>query len=510
MSYTSNIGGKFIVTAKGNINDFAQEDIIIDTNKTINIKGDEKGLSYNTPETFKNDSENFEVSLSINKKINTIVPLGILDFENNYENSFFIFDYSLKMTNLDSLNFQILDENGTQIYQMTNLAPIVVTAKRKPKLFMELKTAPPPFDPLKPTKTFDFQKIIDNYLYPDLTHTGNYCIFWDGFDNDEVYDSTRFDGKKLKAKITAKKGGTTKTQEVEFEVSRSEVDWVDVKIDKKTKRIDVNLRVNLTDGGANGLDCSTYNGGNEFSSEGFSSNQPDPFRNVNVQICDWDKIPKTEIIVGKPPITTRIKSFTDLEKLALDGLNYHWGRNKNHAVAKDVKIVSESYEVFVNSVNSKEKSMDDVDLVYNTNGKWMRSGNPGTATWNPVSWVGNAISREAICYNVGYIYEYFYKNKWGYQSEIEEDLEYKFTSAHEIGHEILKSYGGTAYSYGHKGSVNVVTQNMKIRAHAYPMSGEIDIMPYYPSSPPSKLYNRYIAAEKDVLSLIWLTKIQIK
>ncbi|WP_159283874.1 hypothetical protein [Tenacibaculum maritimum] len=33
-----------------------------------------------------------------------------------------------------------------------------------------------------------------------------------------------------------------------------------------------------------------------------------------------------------------------------------------------------------------------------------------------------------------------------------ENLEFMDTSAHEIGHTILKAYGGTFYSYGHKGS----------------------------------------------------------
>jgi hypothetical protein len=124
--------------------------------------------------------------------------------------------------------------------------------------------------------------------------------------------------------------------------------------------------------------------------------------------------------------------------------------------------------------------------------------------------IGNIVSRQAICYNVGYIYEYFYKYKWGYQSEINEDEEFKFTSAHETGHEILKKYGGTIYSYGHKGSVNSVTQNMKDNAPFYIANGEIDIMPYYPQSPPPSLYNRYVVAEKDVLGLLWLTKIKIK
>ena len=187
--------------------------------------------------------------------------------------------------------------------------------------------------------------------------------------------------------------------------------------------------------------------------------------------------------------------------------NHCGGEIKIIQFAKGININSESYEVFMTSVNTEDNAMDDVDFVYNTNRSWMRSGNPGTATGNPISWVGNLISREAICYNVGYIK---YADKWEYQQESDENLEFKFTSAHEVGHEILKSYGGTAYSYGHKESVNVVTQSMKENAPEFPSSGEIDIMPYYPNDPQISMYNRYTAAEKDVLSLIWLSKLEIK
>lgn len=223
--------------------------------------------------------------------------------------------------------------------------------------------------------------------------------------------------------------------------------------------------------------------------------------------CPWDDIPSISILPNKPIIKQRTRSFADLEKLAIDGLNYLWGRNKNHNVAKDVKIIGESFEVYINPININTKSMDDLDLVYNTNGDWMRSGNPGTATLNPISWIGNLVSREAICYNTGYIE---YSNGWGYQIDSEEDVEFKETSAHEIGHEILKSYGGTAYSYGHKGSVNVVTQNKNKNSTNYPLTGEIDLMPYYQNYIPISERKRIIAAEKDVLSLIWLTKIKIK
>ncbi|MFL0089769.1 hypothetical protein V2550_13950 [Tenacibaculum maritimum] len=84
------------------------------------------------------------------------------------------------------------------------------------------------------------------------------------------------------------------------------------------------------------------------------------------------------------------------------------------------------------------------------------------------------------------------------------------TSAHEIGHTILKAYGGTFYSYGHKGSVNTITQSESSNAKAYPKNGEMDIMPYYTDNPPLFDYNRFIAHEKDILSLLRLTKVELK
>ncbi|CAA0255733.1 hypothetical protein JIP32914_90009 [Tenacibaculum maritimum] len=66
------------------------------------------------------------------------------------------------------------------------------------------------------------------------------------------------------------------------------------------------------------------------------------------------------------------------------------------------------------------------------------------------------------------------------------------------------------YSYGHKGSVNTITQSESSNAKAYPKKGEIDIMPYYTNWLSYNQRNRMVAAMKDVLSLIWLTKIELK
>ena len=53
MSYTSNIGGKLIVTAKGSIKTYAKEDIVLNSQKTINFTGKEKGTSYGEPKKIK-------------------------------------------------------------------------------------------------------------------------------------------------------------------------------------------------------------------------------------------------------------------------------------------------------------------------------------------------------------------------------------------------------------------------------------------------------------------------
>lgn len=490
--YTKIVGGDYNISSEGNI--------ISNAGVEVTEKGSDNGVLYGTFERKgSNVNEDFDLQFSLKKdgEFSTLVPFGILDFNGNSENAFFAFNFSLLLSNVDLVKIEISDSEGNQIYSMGYLPEIVVTARRLPNLKEKVAESKPEYDFSNPVKTWDWQPIYQsfNVAPSDYTKIGSYVILWDGFDNNEVFDSTNYNGKTLKAKITAQKNGVEKSKEIEFSTSYKEVDWVDVKIDKKNKKIDTTLRVNLKDGGAEGLNCTT------------TDVDPDPKFRVPVSSCDWDKIPPTAIIVGKAPIQSRTRSFSDLEKLAIDGLNYYWGRNQNHAVAKDVKIVSDAYEVNTNAVNANDNAMDDLSLVYNTNGDWMRSGNPGSATANPISWIGNLISREAVCYNVGYIK---YSNAWAYQLENEEDIDFKETSAHEIGHEILKSFGGTVYSYGHKGSVNVVTQSNSSQSTNYPASGEIDIMPYYNNHIPLADRSRMAAAEKDVLGLIWLTKIKIK
>lgn len=531
MSRTRIIKGQYVKTVGENYNISAEGNIFSSAADQVQEKGYENGVSYGTFERLGNIvNDNFEISFSLKKDsgYSTLVPFGILDFEGNYENANFAFNYSLTLGNIDTLEFKILNEDGSTLFQIINLPEIVVTAKRLPKLSQNIIDQKPEYDFSNPVKVWDWKNVFNTYNTPssDYTKIGSYVIFWDGFDNNNIYDSSKFDSKKLKAVITASKNGKEKSKEVEFSTRYDKVEWVDVKIDKSNKRIDTTLRVNLKDGGEEGLECSSKLSGMRDETRW-------------VESCPWDKIPSTKLIAGKPPIKTRTRSFADLEKLAIDGLNYHWGRNQNHATAKDVKIVGESFEVYTNAVNTQENSMDDVDLMYNTNYFWGRSNNPGCVSGvkslfaNILQFVPYVPLSETIYYNVGYVNNvykaeshFLFKESWFYiddtllykNGKSKVDLEYGYTCAHEIGHTILRAYseygGGSAdYSYEHKGSSGYSdTKPVSEGGENYPVKGEIDLMKYFNNTPYFLNYDfeRIVAEDKDVLGLIWLTKLKIK
>lgn len=60
-----------------------------------------------------------------------------------------------------------------------------------------------------------------------------------------------------------------------------------------------------------------------------------------------------------------------------------------------------------------------------------------------------------------------------------------------------------------KGSVNTVTQKENNTSIKFPLSGEIGLMPYYKNWMPFFERSRIIAAENDVVGLLWLTKIHV-
>lgn len=474
MSRTRIIKGKYIKTVGENYNISAEGNVFSSAANQVQEKGESNGVSYGSFERLgSNVNDDFEISFSLKKDgmYSTVVPFGILDFEGNYENANFAFNYSLSLSNIDTLEFKILNEDGSTLYAITNLPEVVVTARRLPLLTEDLTNKKPKYDLLNPKNVWDWKSIFDPYniTSSDYTKIGSYIIFWDGFDNNGIYDSVKFNGKKLKAVIIARKNGKEKIKEVEFSTKYEKVDWVDVKIDKNNKRIDTTLRVNLKDGGAEGL-----NEGNNIS-------------------------PEALVYYNKPVINTQRIKYSDLEKITVDGIARFWSRNSAN-IGKGVNIFNELHEVNVIAIIDKN-GLAAPKIIYQTNTSEGRSRN-----WE--------LSRILYFYE-GYLYRdswkkypnsILYKNKgWEYVNADIDD--YKMVSAHEIGHEILLTYGGQEYSKSHKNSSTILSQETLDTSPTVPTSGEIDLMKYY-----QNYYDipRTVISEFDLLKVIWLTKIKIK
>jgi len=364
-------------------------------------------------------------------------------------------------------------------------------------------------------ETFYEEEITD----PNMLTEGSHTWYWDGFDENDILDTAFLTKARLNLLMKVWLNGNSEFSVQHFKAEYEKVKWVDVKINKCTKRIDVTLRVNLKDGGEEGTekDCKEL---------GRSRRAP------IVKICPWDKVSKEALThYGKDPIKTRTKSFEELREMALDGIHKYWSRHQDN-IGKNIEIDGIKYQVFVNAVNSEDtdKTLDDIPLIYNTNNPWSRSGNPGSSDLRD----GNTLDDLAkivpdgvvqrISYNVGYIK---YSNGWGYKISNKEDSEFELTTAHEIGHEILQAFAGTIYSWQHKGSSYYLPQDTKpvgkesfkeeyinrdymeeTKGENTPKTGEIDLMKYYNDY--SDYKNRIIANEKDVIGLIWLTKIELK
>ncbi len=410
------------------------------------------------------------------------IPLGIPDFNGKKERDFFQFTYHIEDNDACELIVQI--RNGNIVWYEETIT--------------------------------DASKLTQ----------GEHIWQWNGFDNDGILDTAKFtQAKRLNFYATGKDNdGNIGRSSTDFEVNYDKVNWVDIKIDKNTKRIDVTLRVNLTDGGEIGTekDCK----------EEVKIDYLNPGLKSSKAVCPWEKIPEKDLKKhGQNPITTRTKSFEELKELVLEGINIYWSRRYTNT--QGTIINDENWEIIVTAVNTNDSSisLDDIPLIYNTNNTWSRSGNPGSSKFGD----GNVMDELAkilpdgvvqrISYNVGYIK---YSNGWFYQYSSDEDSEFKFTSAHEIGHEILQAYAGNVYSWQHKGSSYYLPQDKKpigkesfkeeyinrdfmeeTKGENYPPLGkEVDLMKYYHNDLDIK--NRIVAAEKDALGLLWLTKLNLK
>ncbi|MCD8176120.1 MAG: hypothetical protein LUE98_01295 [Tannerellaceae bacterium] len=389
------------------------------------------------------------------------VPLGIPNCETKLQTTDLInITFRLKYFKAKEFGFRIENEQGDTIYEQRFLPDIIVTPNEE--------------EPHQET-----------YHNPAV-----YIIKWDGFDQYDIYNSRLMKGNFTVTVFATLLDDSEETDRKTIKWDKMIVDWMDVTINKQTKIIDVLLRLDLRDKGAVGLNPEKY----------------DPDSKIYKQ-ADWKKVPKSVINAEKKePIKSRTKSFEQLKQLVFDGVNKYWSR--------EVTIGKDTYTVNTIAIDSNSKCMDYLELRYCTNESPGRSGNPGSATINPYTWVAN-IAYQRVYYNVGYLY---FPSGWKYRSDISAENNFKETAAHEMGHEILKAFGGATYSYEHKGTSTMSQKEKKGVEYKYPpKTKEIDLMKYYDfnedEDDDSVFYNYYSrikAAEEDILGMLWLIKTNIK
>lgn len=370
----------------------------------------------------------------------TFVPLGIKSFDNKFENKYISLSYTLS-DNAQEVTLQIRD-GEEEIYK----------------------------------------KVITS---PSEVSKGQHFWSWDGFDKNGILDTARLTkAKKLNYKISVKRKNNIFSETQYFKISYSEVNWVDVKINRPKKEIYVTLRVNLRDGGAEGLKGFRIQQTSSFGT--YTNIEIDPPRDVPAAILKkW----------GHPPITSRTRSFENLRDLALKGIEKYWSRHSLN-IGKNIKVNSETYQVFVEAIYD-EKGMIAPKIIFFTNKK--DSNLNRSRNW--------FLSRE-LYYKVGYIQRE--DNNWEYINESEAIVDFQKTAAHEIGHKLLEEYGDMWYSYKHKGTSTLVTQ-VPLENTPYPIIGEIDLMKYSSDMYyPSDYYDRVILSEKDLKGLLWFTKMKIE
>lgn len=455
---------------KGNVSDIEQK--TFDTNKVSlenhfgKIANHQVALLYilsfldvHITSEFDDGSIRIKLLAKENKeRIDTIVPFGVKSYSKDQneankkkpENQSLRFEIQLLETGIESLQFDIMNDKDVYSSYTSGL--------------MDLKG-----------KSVDDLKKLKK---------GTYYFEWDGFDLNGIYDSVALSEGKFKLRINTVNTGISKsTDSKEFKFKPDEFDWIDVKIDRNAKRADFHLRVELEDGGEIGTQADCDNANN----------------------CPWDPIPAIAISnENKSPIQTRTQSYNDLRDAALLGISKFWGRNSTN-IGASVTLGKEQYQVYV-TAEVAEKGLKAPKIIYYTNKKKEQRSR-------------NFFLSRILFYNVGYFYDSHWEKYYGYTNPEaqrrynnkgwyyvnENILDFEMTSAHEIGHEILKAYGGARYSFSHKDSSTIITQADK--GEKLPTKGEIDLMKYYDTY---YVIPRTVAAEQDVLGLFWLTKLNVK
>lgn len=195
MSRTRIVKGKITEITGGTLKYFANS-IKISAGGSINYYA--KNYTYGEPlEPPVSKYAEFDIDFELDNEEKTIVPFGIKDFEDNPENQFLKFKLKVRGAGINQWQLDITNEDGIiyTCYSSTQELNEVVITDKKTEVIPDTKKSP-------------------EVSLPGMIPAGEYSIIWDGFDNKGIYDSTLFNGKKIKAQITATKGDKKKLKKL--------------------------------------------------------------------------------------------------------------------------------------------------------------------------------------------------------------------------------------------------------------------------------------------------------
>nr|WP_298139410.1 PAAR domain-containing protein [uncultured Pseudomonas sp.] len=283
-----------------------------------------------------------------------------------------------------------------------------------------------------------------------LLPTGEHLWQWDGYSQTGVLDTRVLKSPGLKVRLTATKGGEQQIEELALGNDAEEIEWVDARIDRSAQLVEITMRPSFSDGGVSG-------------------------KNAN--------------------LTAR--TFAELQAMAKAGIEHYWSRDgsRTQGVGAPIQTAKGTYKVKVTADVNAEPSSKNFPLIASLSADFGRS-------------TSFAMFKK-IYHNQGFWSAANYPADFA-------DGDFKHTAAHEVGHLILNEYGDGGlvpeYSWSHKETSTVLTQS-PLANHPVPGSGEVDVMHYHSDYPRGvqgyqDYWNRSVASEQDVKSLLWLARVQ--
>ncbi|HHN8624110.1 PAAR domain-containing protein [Escherichia fergusonii] len=280
---------------------------------------------------------------------------------------------------------------------------------------------------------------------------GEHAWQWDGYSNQGILDTTKLKSKSLLVRLIALCGDMMIKVDYPLHNSPEKQKWVDVKVDRKQKTVDIIWRLAFSDGGTDGSNAKLS------------------------------------------PI-----SYSDLTNTAKTAVEFYWSRNgsRGGGIGDDITTALGKYKVKVKTEVNIEPSMSSFKLVESLDDVFGRS----VSLWG----------FRKVVHNLGYYYSRYLSGMEKNYNQAA-DFRFRLDSAHEMGHIVLNEYssGSTPdYSWTHKGTSTEYSQE-PLSGFPMPASGEIDIMKYSDQERPNSVkYANSVAASEDVAGLIWLSRIK--